>query len=194
VSALHFDEATHTYTVGGRVVPSVTQILASVDRDLWRVPPGVLEAAAALGTAVHKATELDDLADLDEESLAPQIAPYLAAWRRFRAETGFAPVAIEERLHNAMYGYCGTLDRVGHLDGQRALLDIKSGMQWPSHGPQTAAYQDAYERQSGKKIDLRLVVYLRDDGTYRMVAQRDKSDWSVFLAALTIHKFTTKEQ
>lgn len=194
MSALHFDEPTHTYKVGGRVVPSVTQILAAVDRDLWRVPTSILEAAAALGSAVHKATELDDLDDLDEESLAAPVAPYLAAWRRFRAETGFAPVTIEERLHNAMYGYCGTLDRVGHLDGQLALLDIKSGVAWPSHGPQTAAYQDAYERQSGKKIDLRLVVYLRDDGTYRMVAQRDKTDWSVFLAALTIYKFITKEQ
>lgn len=189
MSALSFDEATHTYTVGGRVVPSVTQILEVVDRGLWRVRPEVLEAARQLGTAVHKTTELYDTDDLDESSVAPQVAPYLAAWKKFRAETGFVPAAIELRLHHPVYGYCGTLDRTGVLRDRLALIDIKSGSSWPSHGPQTAAYAEAFSAQEGERVEDRFACYLREDGSYRLVPHTEKADWSVFLACLTIHRF-----
>lgn len=188
--SLTFDEATHTYMVDGRVMPSVTQILEVVDRGLWRVPPDVLEAARLLGTAVHKATELYDLDDLDASSVAPQVAPYLAAWVKFRRESGFRPTSIEHRLYNPVYGYCGTLDRVGQLNDKTSLVDVKSGVAWPSHGPQTAAYAAAVKEQEGVRVDARYAVYLGADGTYRLVEHADRADWPTFLACLTVHRFT----
>lgn len=184
---LTFEAAGHVYRYDGRIVPSVTQILEVVD-ECWRVPVDVLERAGRLGTAVHLACELDDLDDLDETSVDPVIAPYLAAWRRFRSETGFAPDLIEHRVHHRSMGYAGTLDRVGTLFERRSLIDIKSGEEWPSHGPQTAAYKEALATE-GEKVSDRYAVYLRDDGTYRLRKCEDKSDWAVFLACLTIRKY-----
>ncbi len=185
---IDFDEAAHRYVVDGKVRPSVTQILEVVD-EIWRVPFEVLERARKLGTAVHRATELFDRDDLDESSVDPAIEPYLRSYQRFRSETGFVPDHVEMRLYHAQMGYCGTLDRVGQMNGKRALLDIKSGEEWPSHGPQTAAYEQAFEHMTKQKVSARFGLYLRDDGTYRLQPKKDPSDWSVFLACLTIQRF-----
>ncbi len=190
MTELTFEPVEHVYRANGVIVPSVTQILEILD-ECWRVPPDALRRAADLGTAVHLACELDDRDDLDEDTLDPIVAPYLAAWRRFRLETGFAPEMVEQRVFHPSYQYAGTLDRVGTVAGKRSVLDIKSGESWPSHGPQTAAYQQAL-LAAGEKTVSRCAVYLRADGTYRLQALTGKSDWAVFLACLTIRKF--KEQ
>lgn len=193
MTTLSFDEATHTYRWDGVVVPSVTTILRILDDSaLSRVSPDVLAAAAGRGTAVHKATELDDEGTLDESSVDPAIAPYLEAWRRYRADTGLEPIAVEQRVYHNQHRYAGTFDRVAMLDGQRVIVDIKSGTAWPSHGPQTAAYAYAWERMHGKKIDGRIVVYLASDGQYRADRHGNQNDWATFVAALTIYRF--KEQ
>lgn len=184
---LTFEPKGHVYRYGDRVVPSVTQILEVVD-ECWRVPADALERARRLGTAVHLACELNDLDDLDEPSVDLVIAPYLAAWRRFRSEMGFTPDLIERKVFHKAMGYAGTLDRTGRLFDRRALIDIKSGEEWPSHGPQTAAYKEALATE-GEKVSDRYAVYLRDDGTYRLRKCEDKSDWAVFLACLTIRKY-----
>lgn len=82
---LTFDGETHTYTAGGRSVPSVTQVLKRVGLidDRW-----VDEHALSRGRAVHAVIQYDLEGDLDEASIADEIRPYVDAWRRFRAETG----------------------------------------------------------------------------------------------------------
>lgn len=193
MSVVEFHDASHTYRVDGHVTPSVTQILRVID-DLSKIPAEYLERARVLGTAVHRATELFDLHDLDEASLDPMIVPYLEAWKRFRLETGFVVEAVESRLHHAVYGYCGTLDRRGVLHGKRVVIDIKSGELYPSHGPQTAAYQKADEHMTGAPIEARYVVQLTDTGRYSLQPMKDATDWSTFLAALTIHRFKARSQ
>jgi hypothetical protein len=96
---LLFDPVEHVYTVGARRVPSVTQTLAPLV-DYSQVPPAVLKRAQELGTAVHRMTELHDLDDLDTDALSSELLPYLTAWMRFRAETGFVPELIEQRFHH----------------------------------------------------------------------------------------------
>jgi hypothetical protein len=115
---LEFDEEKHLFTVKGEVIPSVTQILRqegfcpSLD---W-IDPWYLQR----GTYVHRATELYDKGTLDEESLSPEIIPYLESYKRARAEIGFTITAIELKLWHPVYRYAGIIDRV--IEGRKSYI------------------------------------------------------------------------
>lgn len=67
------------------------------------------------GEFVHKARHLDDMGELDEESVDPEIAPYLEAWRRFRRESGFIIEQSEVPMMSKTLKYAGTPDVIGHF-------------------------------------------------------------------------------
>lgn len=190
--SLEFDEATHTYTLDGVQLPSVTTVLADLKLvDVSKFRPEHRHR----GTLRHVVTELYDHDDLDEASLdesevlgqpAGDIARgALDAWRRFRAESGFKPSLIEYRVWSSL-GYAGTVDRIGTLpDGRVVLLDIKGSFDSPSYGLQTAAYTSAYEERSGNAIDLRGAVHLLPNGSYRLRVHSRREDiheWRHLLA------------
>lgn len=195
---LEFDEAGHRYTLDGLEVPSVTQVIGFLN-NYSGIPPAVMELARDRGDAVHFATALHDGNDLDVESLDPRIAPYLAAWIRFRFDIDFDPVHIEQRVVSLKHRYAGTLDRMGLIRcGSRAkaaLVDIKCTAALPlSAGPQTAAY-DLAARESVDGWPLRVqryTVQLRPDGTYRMTEHANPGDAGVFLSALNLHNWRLK--
>lgn len=194
--ALHFDEATHTYTMGGQPIPGVTSILKRLSRAAYRhVDAAVMGRAAALGTAVHKLIELEIAGTLDEDTLHPTLAPYLTSWRRFRATSGFKPLYSERKVASRRYGYAGTLDMLGELNGQLALIDAKRcAAVPPTAGPQTAAYEIAAREELPELFKpgtplRRYALQLNTDGTHRLVPFTDPSDGRVFLAELTSLNF-----
>lgn len=188
VSELTLDEATHTYRLGDRVLPSVTQITATI-APLFGIPREVLEAKADLGTAVHLATQFYDEGDLDADSLPEMVGPYLRAYARFLDESGARWTHVERRVCHEGHGYAGTLDRVGYLPGLRGvrkgapcLVDLKATYRIaPVYGCQTALYAKAFG-----DVAHRFALQLKPDGTYRLEEFRDPSDLSVGLAALTL--------
>lgn len=183
---LTFDEASHTYRFLGAVVPSVTQLLQPMS-DFSRVPRDVLEAKRELGHQVHYACQLDDENDLDEDSVEEAIEPYLAAWRKFRTDTGCAVLANEKRVFEPIYQYAGTLDRVLAFKGAHWLVDLKTAFTTPmAAGPQTSAYLRALGDTS---VTHRAALRLRPDGTYRFDPLTGADDWSAFVACLTLHRF-----
>lgn len=188
---LTFDPATHTYYWQGVQVPSVTQVLGSVLRDYDGIPPHILAAAQERGTFVHEACELDDLGELDQDTLDDTLIPYVMAWRKFRADTRFKPESIEARVYHNGYRYAGTLDRFGDAGAQTWLVDIKSGSMVPrSAGPQTAAYLAALDIDPAwRKKVKRYVAHLYDNGNYQVVPCNGANDFSVFLACLSIHNW-----
>lgn len=182
MSGLTFDADTHTYRFDGVVVPGVTTILKPLT-DFSTVPPHVLDAASAFGTAVHLACELDDLGTLDEAALDPALKPYLDAWRKFSAEHAVQWDQIEQRVYHPTMRYAGTLDRFGRVDGDLTVVDIKSSVQlYPSVGPQLAAYANALMHPYAK----RMAVQLKTDGTYVAKPYTDPSDWPMFASLLTM--------
>jgi hypothetical protein len=199
VPGLSFDEASHTYRHQGVEVPSVTQVLRPV-MDLSHVPPEVLASASAFGLAVHKACELDDLDQLDEESLADELVPYLSAWRKFCRDYDAEWHGIEERVYHPQLRYAGTLDRRGlvRVDPSRAyrnpaIVDIKSGTQlYPAVGPQLAAYHRALDESS--VTTKRLAVQLKPDGTYVAKWHDDATDFALFCSLLTLRNWCAKHQ
>lgn len=192
---LQYDDATHTYTIGGRRLPSVTEVLGPITAHEYHgVNLDVMERAALLGKAVHKLIELDIAGTLDDDALDDALRPYLAQWRQFRQQSGFKAMFSEQRVHSPKWGYAGTYDLIGSLNRKFALIDCKRTCAVPrSAGPQTAAYVQAIRENS---FDLpadidRYVLHLTPE-RWRLVPQKDPNDLRVFLAALTLHNYLEK--
>lgn len=180
----------HSYWLDERRLPSVTQILSVLPNAYETVPPEVLERKRILGTAVHRACELDDQEVLDQFTVHPLVEPYLTAWRRFCADTGFTPSAIEEPGYSREYGYAGTLDRVGEIGGALAVLDLKCVAELkPETALQTAGYAQIALDHWGHEVKRRYAVQLRPDAQYRLQEYTDRADRRVFLACLQIYQW-----
>lgn len=175
----------HYRTAEGRRVPGVTESLRYGGHDHYAaIDPATLAFASERGKAGHSASHLDDLGLLDETTVDPIVLPYLNAWRRFRALTGFEPLLIEERVYNPVYDYGGTLDRTGTIDGQLYLIDLKTGMSFDSFRLQVVAYNACLAEPLRYN---RMVVQLCSDSTFT-VHHFDRStyhhDLAAFLTAL----------
>lgn len=182
---LAFREATHTYTLDGRVLPSVSQVLRQVV-DFSRVPPEILERKRQIGVALHAAIELGD--DLDPDSLDELVVPFYSAWRRFMDDTGYKPRLNEHPIYSVKYNYAGKPDTVGKLGRREALIDYKSAWDLhPATGLQTAAYLNGLWEMDLCDRDLpRFALQLRHNGTYRLEPLTDPNDFSVFLSLLSL--------
>lgn len=183
---LTFDADSHTYRFCGKVVPSVTQILDGFV-DLSFIPRDVLERKRQIGTAVHKAIELDTAGELDEDSIDESWGGYFMGWRKFRAESGFEVSSSEQQLYSQKYGFAGTCDLIGTLPkAGLALIDAKTTtMLYPTVGPQTAAYAELANCPKAKRYALQLTP----DGKYDLAPLTNRNDWSVFQAALILHNW-----
>lgn len=187
---LQFDAGTHTYTLGGKVLPSVTQVLSILDQ-YEGVPAVVLERAREFGQHVHLAVELDIRRQLDEAALDPALRPYLAAWRKFHAECGFKVHRSEWQLMDRKLGYAGTLDLYGELNKRSAVIDIKSGIVPMTVGPQTAAYANALKAPEIRRPFRYCLQLMPDD--YRLHKLTDPADWSVFVSCLNVWKWRNRK-
>lgn len=191
MSRLHLDEATHAYTLDGRPIRSVTQILSDVGiiDTRWYTPE-----AALRGKYVHEATHYHDEGSLAMDSLDPQIAPYVQGWIDFRKTTGFRPLLIEQRIWHSC-GYAGTLDRAGFLGDRFILIDIKSGSLPSWAGMQTSGYEfGLVERILAKEIDApipkgRMAVQLTREGKFKVKEYTNFRDRDVFLAAHAVSQW-----
>lgn len=189
-----FDEATHTYTIDGVRVPSVTQVLKPL-YSFNGISPAVLNAKAALGTAVHRACELLDKDDLDEESdegraaLAP-LAGYLDAYKAFKRDKRLVILANEKRLFHPVHRYAGQIDRSYAFDGDVWDVDLKSTVAMsPVVGLQTAAYTDMLRANGRTQPARRGALQLFPDGKYKLHEFADPQDFPVFLSLLTAQRF-----
>lgn len=156
----HYDPETHTYSVNGIELPSVTEILQSaglVNTAFYT------EESAWRGSVVHACCQYDDEGDLDEASVPEEAKGHLDAWRRFKLETGIRKFdGIEQPLFSP--SYAGIPDRTGIRDGRRFVLDIKTGVLSPWVRLQLVGYGHLIEPY--RPID-RIAVRLNKNGRYQ---------------------------
>ena len=169
---LTFDSSTHTYTIGGKNVPSVTEIvgLLTAQRYDSGTNQAVMRQAAQRGTLVHECTELIDYGiPLDEIEIVPEIAPYVQAYMNFLRDYSPQWLLIESPVSDAAAGYAGTLDRLGVIDDSLTIVDIKTGsdvsriskIKW---AVQTEGYREALPEQFRQA--RRKILLLRNTGKY----------------------------
>lgn len=185
-----FDAETHTYRHAGRRCPSVTQIIqaAGLGVDFAAVPPEVLNRKREIGVLVHQACQYVDEGDLDDGSLAPEIRPYVDAYRRFLTDTGFESHGTERIMLHRGLGYAGTPDVWGELYGQRAELDRKTvyTVSVPVVAVQMAGYAPLIRENepTWKPGAARYALQLKRDGSYKLIPVELPGADAVFLAAL----------
>ena len=190
-AGLEFSEADHVYRLHGQEIPSVTSVIRDnrLGADFSRVSAEALQRARELGTAVHAALHYFDEGTLDETTVDPAVAPYLAAWQAFCADRNVVIVEMERRFADPTYQFAGTLDRIVVADvdaGQRrrVLVDVKTG------GVDGAHYQTAaYAYLANEPVSTRRwAVQLHPERVvpYSIHPYASPRDWRIFRAALEL--------
>lgn len=195
-TALIFDEPTHTYRVGAKVIPSVTQVMQRAGLiDLSMIPAATLEKARQEGKAVHRMVEAE-CKGLTYAKFPEWLEPYRRAWHAFVEWSGFELWSSEERLFNGRYGYAGTPDLVGiphkFKDPQPSIFDLKRSLAaGRAINVQLAAYADSWnlQYQTDKNLIVRrrygLQLIANDSATpYKCLPFESKTDMGDFLTCL----------
>lgn len=189
---LFFDD-THKYQVDGETLPSVSEIIRFISREVYGiVAQYTLDNAAERGKKVHKYCEnLDKFGTVDCEE---DLVSYVEAYMQFLKDHTPEWSVIEQSMHHPELMYAGTIDRAGLVNGKKSLVDIKTSyaIQKPLISAQLNAYADMYDHNNEAKIEQLLALQLIPDGTYKLhLIERDSS---VFAACLTLHNALKKKK
>lgn len=189
---LLFLEKDHVYTVGGEVLPSVSELCAPLHRETYKdVPQWQLEAAAERGTIVHEATQALDGAG--RVSVGEEYLPYVMAYRDFLSEHRPLWSLTEKAMYHPELRYAGTPDRYGVMDSKLTLLDIKTTSTVYKHI--CRAQLNLYRLMliaRGFQVEQMLILHLKKDGTYKLVEM--KEDTPLAMALITIYNALPKRR
>ena len=196
-SRVQFDEATHTYTLDGVELPSVTHIIRylAVDK-ATNADPNMALIARERGSAVHEATVMYDYSGEIPDGFPAEYAPYLEAYVQFVRDYKPGWELIEHQMGNATLGFAGTLDRFGVIDDKWCILDIKTSykVDIPSLSAQLAAYHDLLLNEQFERLEnaniRHLGLQLMRTGKYRLYETDYEKGCDLFYSCRRIYKIT----
>lgn len=192
MAKLIFLDDNHEYRVGDEVLPSVSEILRFITRELYdSVSQYTLDNAADRGKRVHKATE--NLDRYGEVQVDNDIVPYVQAYVKFCKDYCPQWTRIEYACYHPAMMFAGTFDRYGTIDSEQYLVDIKTTATRHKirEEAQLCGYQKIAEA-NGLKVDKRAILQLKKDATYKFDVMGD--DDTLFLACYQIHKATERKR
>lgn len=182
---IQFNPEGHRYALGGRAVPSVTQVMqkAGVIDTRW-----FTEWAAERGSRVHKIIQYHLEGDIDEDSIDMNDRPYYDALLKFEREVPHLVHEIELKVADETRGFAGTIDMVGSFEKFGVtIVDWKTGPPTRAVAVQLSGYAVALKATTGMTARTLLAVQLKPDGTYRIKKQEFVP--RVFLGALEVAKW-----
>jgi hypothetical protein len=157
----YFDE--HWYKVSDEVIlPSVTSILGKVlskgpQFESWLKNTGnestyIVRKAAESGTKIHNAIEnlingisINAICGAFEKDEWRKLVNFV----RWYKELDIKVEKSESTIADVDYGYAGTIDFIGYINGEKWLLDWKSGNSIHKEAHlQVAAYVNAYNKNN----------------------------------------------
>ncbi len=180
---LDFDKETHTYSLDGRVLTPVTDLLKDC---------GIIQTTfytgkgAENGSRRHLATELLDKDILDWSTIAECDMPYLSAWIQAKEELGIEITSIEEQMYHPLLNYAGTIDRRAIIKDEIYIIDIKTGAKAKWHELQLILY--------GLMVEPRpnlLAVYLKKNGKYA-VEKYDYKNERFAMSAIRVEQWKNR--
>lgn len=186
---LSFEERTHTYTLEGEVIPSVTHIMGPISAAHYsNVRQDALEHAARRGTSAHNAIETYlefGIADVSDEG-----APYLEAFVRWMEDVSPEVVGAELRVYHKELRYAGTCDLLCKIDGKLCLVDYKttSSVNEALCGVQLEAYARALASH-GVEVERKMILHLKKNSDYKehWFESPDRLRWDVFEGLLGLY-------
>lgn len=182
-----FYPETHTYTLDGKEIPSVTQLVeiystakVEEDSDLELT----FESAAERGTLLHGYLEHRLTGgEVEDYEIPAAYSGYVEAIELFLSEHELEPMLIETPMYSGENArnilrepllYAGTPDFVGCLDGTLSILDWKfvSQVQKSKIGAQLSGYARIIE-ECGIYPERLLCVQFCNNGEYRLYPVQD---------------------
>lgn len=182
-----FDKA-HRYELDGEELPSVSELIRFISREIYgTIGQFTLDNAAERGRKVHKATEILD--KYGSVEIAEDIQGYLQAYVKFLKEHDVEWSKIEYATHHPDGTYAGTIDRIGRVNSKLCLVDIKtsSQMQKPLH----TAQLNLYRMMCTEPLAALYILHLKPDGTYKL--HDIQIDDGLAMACLTLHEALKKK-
>lgn len=192
----------------GVFYPSVTAILGYFPKDkffeTWIKDVGhnsdiIMKKAGDEGTQVHKAIEAilsgEELRWIDHDGRVnyhthvwKMILGFVDFWVTYKPKL----ILSEEFMYSDTHKYCGTLDLLVEIEGERWLLDIKtSNSVHESHHLQMAAYTKAYEEMHGQKVDRNGIIWLKSSkrGPDKSKKRMQGMGWEVVEGKRTVDEY-----
>ena len=192
-SRIKFNPSNHTYTLDGRLLPSVTTILKPLSppfdaaghsariaardgvpvADVLAAWKAKSEAGLDRGRKLHAAAELVLAGKGISMELAKLNMPEIAAWRSWWAKAGknLTPVMVENIVGDAELGVAGTLDLLARSSktGQLMVFDWKTGDKFGVDNPWNRFLLPPF----GDVPDDELHRYSLQVSLYRLILERD---------------------
>lgn len=189
---LKFYDEGHIYEYRGERIPSVSEILRFMSREVYGdIDKYVLDNAAQRGTAVHSATEALDRYGTVECS--EDIYGYIQAYARFLNEHTVEWKYIEAPIAHRRMKYAGTIDRAGMVDGCFSIVDLKTNAAIKK--PLVKAQLNGYRKlltERRERIENLYCLQLLPDGRYRLYPTA--IDDTEFMACYKMHIAMQKKQ
>ena len=187
-----YTEEPHQYIVDGEIYPALSDMMKGMGLCSYGgVPEHVLQKAADLGKAVHKATHLIDIDELG--SYDPKIQPYINAYQSFKDALKPTFIDCEVSVASKAIKIATTLDRVALINGVVSDVEIKttSALMKKSIRIQTAGHKFIYNLGKGHKdkIKKRYVLWLRNTGKYELIPMTNPNDEALFLSLTNAFNF-----
>ncbi len=184
----------HRYWLDGRRLSGVTEAL-----QFSRILPNHEHTDpfyAERGTAIHAAIALWAKGELDDESLDPQIVPFLQNAQSVVSQLGLdrAGATLEDRVVDALQGVAGQLDWFGWSEvlSRNVLIDWKGGDFEEGHRVQVAGYWSLLLKREG----FASPVSVAKVGVASLAGDRPRVTWvdpdnyyPTFCAAVAVHQW-----
>ena len=175
---LTFNEEKHEYTIEGKIIPSVSEIMQSISVHFYTkdIPEIALEIAKDRGTQTHKA--ILDFELFDDYEIEEKYKGYFESYLKFKEDKKPEILHQEKMLTNGEFA--GTIDYICKIDNEIWLLDWKTSRNL--HENLIAVQEAGYDQlctYNGIKIDKFGAVHLKKDGYELREITPNKEMWKI---------------
>ncbi len=121
----------------------------------------------------------------------PRVLNGVIAFLKWEDENKIKTLGAEQIVYSKKHGYVGIFDRLATIRRKRVLIDYKTSKGvYPEYRLQLAAYRNAWEEETGEKIDQNLILHFdKDTGDFRVIeCDEYEKDLKAFLACLEAKK------
>lgn len=150
-----------------------------------------LKKAADIGTQIHEWCSDWILGKKPSMPTDEKVVNGITAFLKFQKEHKIKWLESERYIYSKKHNFVGILDAVGMMGKDLVLIDFKSSNAiYDEMRFQVAGYQIAYEEETGKKFDKRMIARFgkeTGDFEYREL-DNDEADKKAFLACLALKR------
>jgi hypothetical protein len=159
---ISFNQETHEYRLDDIPVPSVTHIISETIGHGWTATDWYLTR----GRAIHRCAEF--ICQGKEFKFDERLTGYIAAIRKFFADTKAEIIKSELAVASIVFQYAGTLDLICKIGTRNVIIDWKHSIDKNRIPLQIGGYAVAARETIGMEYCFGAGVQIKESGTYQM--------------------------